>query len=205
MPNLAEELLLRFKEIRSNGKPENLDAGSIIADLVTLLEKYVSDNEKHLYEEMKAISDKIQHVKRDLSEKLPNGATPEASQELDAVVQATEEATNNILDAAEKIMALTTNIKSEEAKNINSEIVKIFEACNFQDITGQRIKKVISTLQYIDKSISHLLSSQITSSNHKPTKKKTLAEMTDKDLMNGPQLKANAPNQDDVDQLFNNA
>ncbi len=72
--------------------------------------------------------------------------------ELGAVVGGTEEATQQILEAAEAIDQAATalsKINSPDQQKLLSEeiqerVVSIFEACNFQDLTGQRISKVMS-------------------------------------------------------------
>ena len=81
-----------------------------------------------------------------------------ASRELDAVADGTERATQRILDAAEGIDeaadTLSAVLKHEQeralAGDIRDHVVRIFEACNFQDLSGQRIAKVLSTLNFVE-------------------------------------------------------
>src|SRR5712691_2534520 len=81
--------------------------------------------------------------------------------ELDAVVTGTEQATQNILKAAEDIdqiaSTMSSLLKGEYAQGLAQDmrdhVVKIFEACNFQDLTGQRISKVVTTLKFIENHI----------------------------------------------------
>lgn len=77
-----------------------------------------------------------------------------AASELDAIVAATEASTQDILAAGEEIESLTRKIAGLHhgdedvvtlTDRIAGEIIKIFEACNFQDITGQRVDKVVRT------------------------------------------------------------
>src|SRR5258708_2975120 len=80
-----------------------------------------------------------------------------ASRELDAVVDSTERATQHILEAAEAIdeaaNTLSASLKHEQeqalASDIRDHVVRIFEACNFQDLSGQRIAKVLATLTFV--------------------------------------------------------
>lgn len=75
--------------------------------------------------------------------------------ELDAVTAGTAEATQKILAAAEEIDQLANNLSAalkgrleqELAQDISDLVVGVFEACNFQDLNGQRIAKVIATVQ----------------------------------------------------------
>src|SRR5262249_27799011 len=88
-----------------------------------------------------------------------------ATQELDAVVDSTERATQQILEAAETIEeaanTLSASVKREQdqalAQDIRDHVVRIFEACNFQDIASQRIAKVLSTLEFIEDRLARMM------------------------------------------------
>ena len=88
-----------------------------------------------------------------------------ASSELDAVVDSTERATQQILDAAESIDeaadTLSAALKQEQEQALTSDIrdqvVRIFEACNFQDLSGQRIAKVLATLTFVEDRVARML------------------------------------------------
>jgi chemotaxis protein CheZ len=85
--------------------------------------------------------------------------------ELDAIVAGTEQATENILKSAEDIDQIATNLSSllkgsyEQglAQDMRDHVVRIFEACNFQDLTGQRISKVVASLKFIEEHILRML------------------------------------------------
>lgn len=78
--------------------------------------------------------------------------------ELDAVTAGTAQATQKILAAAEEIDQLADNLSAalkgrleqELAQDISDSILRIFEACNFQDLIGQRVAKVMKTLKLDD-------------------------------------------------------
>ena len=65
---------------------------------------------------------------------------PDASVELNAVVDATEQATNQIMESSEALTALPF-ADAQTTMQVNAHVTRIFEACSFQDITGQRIAK----------------------------------------------------------------
>jgi chemotaxis protein CheZ len=203
--NLAEQLLSRFMKLREE-KGETIDVGDaamLISDLTDLMEKQNKNNKENIYSEIRDISEKIQSVRQEIAENLPDGVVPEATEELDAVVKSTEDATNRILDAADNIRNIASSLGDPGVVGeLEKEIVNIFEACNFQDITGQRIKKVTNVLQYIEKSLSKILVNFDSQKKVKKTTKKSLDQLQDKDLMNGPQLDQKAPSQADVDKLF---
>ena len=85
--------------------------------------------------------------------------------ELGAVVGGTEEATQQILEAAEAIdeaasaMAKpqTADQTSRLSQDIQERVITIFEACNFQDLTGQRINKVMTTMKFIEHHINVMM------------------------------------------------
>ena len=43
------------------------------------------------------------------------------------------------------------------ASDIQDQVVRIFEACNFQDLTGQRITKVVETLRFIESRVVRMM------------------------------------------------
>jgi chemotaxis protein CheZ len=83
---------------------------------------------------------------------------------------------------------------------------KIYEACNFQDITGQRITKVVMTLKHIDTKVGALLTAL--GDELGPTKigDDTMVQQPPHDnpasLLNGPQLPGRGVDQDHIDRLL---
>ena len=85
--------------------------------------------------------------------------------ELDAVTAGTEQATQKILAAAEEIDQLANNLsaalkgKIEQglAQDISDLVIRIFAACNFQDLIGQRVTKVMTTVKFIEDHIGRVL------------------------------------------------
>ncbi|TWA71174.1 chemotaxis protein CheZ [Azospirillum brasilense] len=90
----------------------------------------------------------------------------QASQELNAVVSATEAATNTIMACAEELEEVVHELKSslpegyhaDRVNDMNDVIVRIYEACNFQDLTGQRITKVVRALSFIEERVDAMMS-----------------------------------------------
>jgi chemotaxis protein CheZ len=87
------------------------------------------------------------------------------ARELDAVAAGAEHATQQILDAAEAIEdaagTLAASVKRKQAQalaqDIQEQVIRIFEACNFQDLGGQRIGKVLVTLEAFADHISRMM------------------------------------------------
>ncbi len=142
-----------------------------------------------------------------------------ATGELGAVVLDTEGATNNILAAAERIEMLAGVIQSEttmggmktRAGDIGAVVLSIYEACNFQDLTGQRITRVCDTLNFVESRVARMADiwgGLDSLSNIMVTEMEALrveqAALGTHALANGPALvgAVNVVNQDDIDALF---
>ena len=81
---------------------------------------------------------------------------PTAVDKLDAVMQVTESAANQIMDACSALEAVGRDAGGEVAQAINAAVTIIYEACSFQDLTGQRIVNVADTLGLIEGKLADL-------------------------------------------------
>jgi len=137
-------------------------------------------------------------------------STPE--DELDAVVLGTESATNQILTAVEEVESnatlLANTLVGDEgliAANIQEKVLSIYEACNFQDITGQRITKVVEALRFVSERTDRMIEiwggmDSFDGVEVEPADKRE----GDDRLKNGPALETDddVASQDDIDALF---
>lgn len=131
---------------------------------------------------------------------------PTAGDELTAIVGATEAATNAILDAVERIEKRANAAGGEIASGILADVTSIYEACNFQDITGQRISKIVAVLQEVDRTVAGLLDTldlPAVAVRHVPSA--APERVGEAALLNGPQMPDATPNQADIDALFDKA
>ncbi len=85
-----------------------------------------------------------------------------ASQELDAIVETTEKATSDILAAAERVQEIAWTMRENGAEAsvcdlIDANTTEIYTACSFQDLTGQRIRKVIQVLTFLEARIDAMI------------------------------------------------
>jgi chemotaxis protein CheZ len=189
------------------------------AEAHALLETYRAQIEQceKLKVELDLIYDAISRTKREIAVLHGNSFNGEemakVNGELGAVVGGTEEATQQILEAAESIdnaaTALSRVTSPDQQKLLSEEIqervVSIFEACNFQDLTGQRIKKVMTTMKFIENHITVMMdiwggvdaikahASPIVDNREGDAK-----------LLNGPKTEGDVghASQDDIDALF---
>jgi chemotaxis protein CheZ len=166
-------------------------------------------SQREVFLHLAELAQVIDSLKKDISaqrpEHLKNSHIPDAADELDAVVTATAEATNIIMGACEQIQETASTLDEVAQTAINDKVMEIFEACSFQDITGQRIKKVLSTLVVIEDGIDRIMESLgepigVKLSDEKAEKLVSVED--DKSLLNGPQLAGKAITQDDIDKLL---
>jgi len=146
----------------------------------------------------------------------PHAAGPDATvppmtriaHELEEVVDSTERATQKVLAAAEEIDQVANNLvaalngKFEQglAKDIQDLVIRIFEACNFQDLAGQRIGKVIKTLDMVEQRMTAAVAR--CKGAQAPAAAAAVAPAGA--LLNGPRLDGEGghASQRDVDQMF---
>jgi chemotaxis protein CheZ len=207
---------------RQNQTTESLQeaADRELAETQALLETYRAQIEQceKLKVELDLIHDAISRTKREIAVlhgKSFNGEEmAKVNGELGAVVGGTEQATQQILEAAESIdnaaSALSKNTSLDQQKILSEEIqervVSIFEACNFQDLTGQRISKVMTTMKFIEQHINEMMNiwgGVDAIKAHAPPIIDT--REGDAKLLNGPKLDGDIghASQDDIDAMFN--
>src|ERR1051326_7651982 len=90
---------------------------------------------------------------------VPAAATRNSGLELEAVVQATESAANQILEAAEAIGDWLRNGSRDvgSLELVSTKLNCIFEACTFQDLTGQRVRRAIQHLQQVETMLTEVM------------------------------------------------
>ena len=124
---------------------------------------------------------------------------PFATDELDAIIHHTASATHAILESCETLDAVAEHLEGEPSAQLQGATTRIYEACSFQDITGQRITKVVNTLKAIESKVGQLVmafggadgaAGPVATGDAEPV------------LLNGPQLPAMAMDQSDIDKLL---
>lgn len=187
------------------------EVAAITEVLLATMQRYFRSVDTAIYEEFRHLSDHITRARTEISELRPNDLKeyklPRAGKELEAIVQATEEATGTIMDAAEAIMAADATDVEAYRRTVNDACLRIFEACSFQDITGQRITKVVSTLTYVEDRLNQLQTAwgpgiedadpPAEAGDDTATRPADEAK-----LLNGPALRGEGMDQSGVDSIF---
>ncbi len=176
--------------------------------MVGSMQTFFKELDTNIYKEFREIADYIGTAKNEIGRLQANDLTdthlPSAGEELDAIVSATEAATNNIMEAAESIMSADPSDAEAYGTTVNDAVMEIFEACSFQDITGQRISKIVETLQYIDSRVSRFAEAigAHDIGGHFDQEEAQRANRKQDLLLNGPQAAGEAVSQDDIDALL---
>ncbi len=176
------------------------EIGRVVQGLMQSFESDLAVTSTDTAQELSDLLDYVRRTQEEIAAIQPAELTgehiPHANDQLRSVVRATEEATGVFLDAAEELENLADRIGGDEADRLRGITTRIYEASNFQDITGQRINKVVTTLVVIEERLSRLVGI----AGKAPLEAAPAPEPDD--LLNGPQLPDVAATQDDIDRLF---
>lgn len=188
-----------------------------VSDVISGDMRHQIEEARKIKVELDEIQDAIMSTKRELATlhtgSFQGDSMNRVTDELDAIVVGTETATETILAAAETIEGNAGDLRAmlkrganvELVSDIQDQTVQIFEACNFQDLTGQRITKVVKTLHFIEDRVNRMMgiwggleAFKDVAHDAKPVEDEHAA------LLNGPALPSDETrvNQDDIDALF---
>ena len=185
----------------------------IINSVVQKVEQAETVSREAIYHELAEVKKIIDEARAEVGLARPSDISdkhiPTATDELDAVIAATAEATGSIMDACEAIESKAAEIGGDSANALTNEVTKIYEACSFQDITGQRISKVVKTLQEIEDKVARLMSVM----DHKIPGNPGAAPATapaveaadpndESSLLNGPAMPGGGISQEEIDKLL---
>lgn len=187
------------------------EIGEIVESVLASLQGDVSDVDLQLFGELESLATFIRAAKGEIAairpEEIRELHIPSATDELDAIVGATESATGDIMAAAEQIEKIAEGLNDTDAEQLVDQVMRIYEACSFQDITGQRITKIIATLQKIEASVEGMLAAFGDEAARQRVAKLAapIAEPTpdsDAALLHGPQLEGSGNSQDEIDKIM---
>jgi chemotaxis protein CheZ len=211
--DIPADLARRLNDLRaqSGETVSTSDIMEVVQNMLASLDGDLSESSVRLYAELEKLYRVIEAAKAELSqikpEEIREEHLPAAADELDAIVAATEGATNTIMESAESVQTIADEIGGKQADVLVEAVTNIFEACSFQDITGQRITKVVKTLKLIEAKIEDMLAA-FGDEMAKARKQQRKAEAEsdapseDADLLHGPQSEGDGISQDDIDALL---
>lgn len=195
---------LRESNVKERPLVEVLELSHQLADA---MKYFFGSLDQTIQGEFKYIADFISKARDEISELCPNEIRdqriPGASLELDAVVKDTEEATESIMSEAEALLMADNSDKDAYKAQVDDAMMRIIEACSFQDLTGQRVNKVVTTLRHIEERVtqfSQALGVQDAERTETDDEKRNRELLLNGPAMNGPETA-----QSDIDALFDSA
>ena len=195
---VAEEVRVLISDLRDLWR-QQADANNLVNRVQVL---------RHELQDMSA---SISQARREIAALRPsedgNDRFSTASNELDAIIVSTERASSEILTSSERILELIGKLREGDDdttdlySKIEAEVMEIFTACSFQDLTGQRTTKVINVLRYIEQRIGSMI--EIWGEDKSPRDDlppEPVDARPDSHLLHGPSL--TGIDQNEVDQLM---
>lgn len=184
----------------------------IINSVIAKVSDASGSHSDKIFKELNELQSIIEQARAEIGATRPSDINekhiPTATDELDAVVEATAEATGKIMDSCDLVIEKAA--ETDQGDAITAEVMKIYEACSFQDITGQRITKVVTTLKTIEEKVANLVAVLSDSMPGLAENGDVIKEgdgeedqgQGDEALLNGPQMPDKAITQDDIDALL---
>jgi chemotaxis protein CheZ len=199
----------RLEALRARHPPGDPDKiGEIVRAVLTTMRGDLSANEASLMAEIEELARTVANARAEIAaigaDEITENHIPSATDELDAIVAHTATATDSILECCEAIDTVIARLTPEDAQIMQGVVTRIYEACSFQDITGQRITKIVGTLKTIEAKMAHIMEvfqpGQVVAP--KPDARREASVDDPASLLNGPQLAAAAMDQSDIDALL---
>jgi chemotaxis protein CheZ len=202
----AEALFVKLKSLQAENKGvidiNNVD--NIIKQFLEVLNPHLkNEQEKEIYYQLEMILAQFKSLKQDVSnishEILNKNFIPEITMDLRSVILQTEKSVTSILDISDDISALSQKVEDPTIReSLMIKSTRILELCNFQDLTGQRIQKIVHHLTEIESVIYKMLHAL-----RPDPSLRVKTSSNEEGLLNGPQKEQVSPSQDDIDALFN--
>lgn len=161
---------------------------------------YLQQKNSEIFREVRRIASHLEEVNAALraqggAESVDANPLGSLRGELGAVLENNEEAADSILSSCEDIRKELNSAFPEDraaADRIDEGVNRIFEACHFQDLNGQRIRKAMAALSFVEEATGDLIAVLARQLSREPTE----AER----LLGGPALRA--VSQEEINRLF---
>jgi len=200
VPDQLELLRTRYPQ------PESAQLAEIVYGILSTLNGDLTARDAALLSEVEELAATMSRARAEISalraDDINQSHIPSATDELDAIVAHTATATDSILECCERLDTVAAAASPEHAQVLRDVTTAIYEACSFQDITGQRITKVVGTLKAIEEKVAHIL--DVFAGHGGGGDPPPPPPVEGDGLLNGPQLpgSAAAMGQSDIDALL---
>lgn len=209
MPNQSKNVLhAAVDTLRDCEELEIDDALALAETAIRVLKTLADEHEPATVGKLDTVASKVARLKTDVlhlqANHLRHCHIPEAGRELDATVEATETAATRIMESAEAILAADPSDSDAYLETINAQVMAIFEACAFQDITGQRIAKARENLKSIETRVSRFAEAVGARDSAAPASEEeaTRARRKKDLILNGPAHDGEGVSQSEIDSLL---
>jgi chemotaxis protein CheZ len=207
-PLAADPLAAQLAAIRDNYPASDPKmVAEVVRSVLASMRGDLASSEISLLSEVEALGRTISTAKADIAalrfDDINDSHIPFATDELDAIVSHTAAATNAILECCETLDEVGAAVSAEVAAKLTDVTTRIYEACGFQDITGQRITKVVGALKVIEGKVASIIAAFGDRAGPTGAASRVAAPAVDDlSLLNGPQLPTAAMDQSDIDRLL---
>lgn len=184
------------------------DALALAETAIRVLKTLADEHEPATVSKLETVAGTVARLKTEIvhlqANHLRHCHIPEAGRELDATVEATETAATQIMESAEAILAADPSDGDAYLETVNAQVMAIFEACAFQDITGQRLAKARENLNSIETRVSRFADAVGASDTAVPASEEeaTRARRKKDLILNGPAHDGEGVSQSEVDSLL---
>jgi chemotaxis protein CheZ len=211
MPNASVQQLNHILSYLRQKRSEDVtfsDVAGLAEIAVQSLQSFFDRLDASVYRELRDIAAYIEAMKKEIAalqvNELKDNRIPAAGHELGAIVKQTEQATHDIMQCAEELMEADADDPAAYKALVDTKMLVIFEACSFQDLTGQRIAKVVETLEHIESRVARFANAVRIDEAAGLLCEREAAEAERKRrlLLHGPQSEGKGIGQTDIDQLF---
>lgn len=199
------------RRVRSNDTDRVLNAIELLKG--SLAETITVSSMDVLRRELETMAASIAQTRREIASIKPEGPGNNrivtATEELDHVVKSTEKAAAEILSSAERVLAIAQELKDKGIDDplcaeLEEQGTNLLMACSFQDLTGQRMTKVVNTLRYLETRVNAMIEIWgITAQDAEKLVQHHIESKPDAHLLNGPAKEGEGVAQDDIDRLLN--
>jgi chemotaxis protein CheZ len=180
---------------------------SLSHQLAETMQLFFGSLDRSVQGEFRYIGDFIHKARDEIAGLRPNdirnNRIPMAGAELDAIVRDTERATETIMSEAEAVMSLSVADPEAYRAEVEGRMMTIIEACSFQDLTGQRVKKVVAALRHIEERVDKFASAL--GVNDSDTTESPEERRARELLLNGPAIDGPEVKQSTIDEMFDDA
>jgi len=208
----AAEVAARVRESLQSVKAADLKDAQLFEvlrlaqQLTDTMQMFFGSLDKSIHAEFHAIAEYIARTRDEIAHLRPNDIKeqriPIAGAELEAVVHDTERATETIMTEAEALMGVEPTDLESYKGDVDMAMCRIIEACSFQDLSGQRVSKVVGSLRHIEDRVARFAATMGVHDADATEEERAEAERREKLHLNGPALGGPETNQSSIDELM---